>query len=78
LAGNEVRTAVREAVRTLPRHYRIIVVMRDMEQLSTKEVAEILDLLETTVKMRLHRGRLAVRKELERRYGPGGVPGGES
>jgi RNA polymerase sigma-70 factor (ECF subfamily) len=61
----EARRKVREAIRSLPAHYRVVLVLRDMEHLSTKEVSESLDLPETTVKMRLHRARLGVRKYLE-------------
>jgi RNA polymerase sigma-70 factor (ECF subfamily) len=61
----EKRQKVREAIRTLPPHYRVVLVLRDMEQLSTKEASEALDLPESTVKMRLHRARLGVRKSLE-------------
>jgi RNA polymerase sigma-70 factor (ECF subfamily) len=62
----ESRQKVRRAIRALPSHYRIVLVLRDMEQLSTREVAEALDLPESTVKMRLHRARLGVRNALER------------
>jgi RNA polymerase sigma-70 factor (ECF subfamily) len=65
LERSRVRVAVREAIEELPPHYRIVLVLRDMEQLSTREVAEALDLPETTVKMRLHRARLMVRRQLE-------------
>lgn len=61
----ETREKVREAIRTLPRHYRIVLVLRDMEHLSTKEASQALDLPESTVKMRLHRARLGVRRYLE-------------
>jgi RNA polymerase sigma-70 factor (ECF subfamily) len=61
----EARRRVREAIRSLPAHYRIVLVLRDMENLSTKEVSESLELPETTVKMRLHRARLGVRHYLE-------------
>ncbi|MCI0407009.1 MAG: sigma-70 family RNA polymerase sigma factor, partial [Acidobacteria bacterium] len=65
LARSELRQAVRAAVESLPPHYRIVLVLRDMEQLPTSEVAHALDLPETTVKMRLHRARLMVRQSLE-------------
>jgi RNA polymerase sigma-70 factor (ECF subfamily) len=65
LARTEARRLVREAIDTLAPHYRIVLVMRDMEQLSTREVSEALDLPETAVKMRLHRARLAVREQIE-------------
>jgi len=60
----EVQQVVREAIRSLAPDYRIVLVLRDMEQLSTKETADALQLPESTVKMRLHRARLAVRKAL--------------
>jgi len=65
LARSELRQTIRKAVAEVPPHYRIVLVMRDMEHLSTAEVAAALNLPETTVKMRLHRGRLMVRQRLE-------------
>jgi RNA polymerase sigma-70 factor (ECF subfamily) len=62
---DELRQEVRKAIGALPPDYRIVLVLRDMEHLSTKEVAAALDLPESTVKIRLHRARLKVRKELE-------------
>jgi RNA polymerase sigma-70 factor (ECF subfamily) len=64
LEREELRRTVREAVALLPEHYRVVLVLRDMEQLSTREVCEALGLPETTVKMRLHRARLMVRRQL--------------
>ncbi len=61
----ETEDLVRKAIDALPAHYRIAVLLRDMEQFSTRETARILDIAESTVKMRLHRGRLMVRRELE-------------
>jgi RNA polymerase sigma-70 factor, ECF subfamily len=60
-----LREQVQEAIRDLPPHYRIVLVMRDMEHLSTEETAEALSLPVTTVKMRLHRARLMVKQRLE-------------
>ncbi len=64
LARLEIQRRVREAVRDLPPHYRIVLVMRDMEHLSTEETALALGLPISTVKMRLHRARLMVRRTL--------------
>jgi len=64
LAREELRRRVRKAILALPPHYRIVLVLRDMEQLSTQEAGVALGLPETTVKMRLHRARLMVRREL--------------
>jgi len=72
LARAELRRAVRAAIRELPPHYRIVLVLRDMEQLTTKEAAEALDLPESTVKMRLHRARLMIRQQLVATAGAAG------
>ena len=55
---------LREAIQKLPPQYRIILVLRDMEGLTDQEVAEITGLRSGTVRVRLHRARLFVRKEL--------------
>ncbi len=60
-----IRERVQAAIGDLPARYRIVLVMRDMEYLSTEETAEALSLPVTTVKMRLHRARLMVRQRLE-------------
>lgn len=60
----EQAARLREAVQKLPAQYRIILVMRDMEGLTDDEVAEITGLRPGTVRVRLHRARLFVRKEL--------------
>jgi RNA polymerase sigma-70 factor (ECF subfamily) len=64
-ARGQLRALVRGAIASLPRDYRIVLVLRDMEQLSTRETAEALGLALPAVKMRLHRARLMVRKRLE-------------
>jgi RNA polymerase sigma-70 factor, ECF subfamily len=56
---------LREALKTLPPSYRMVVVMREMEGLSTKEVAAITGLSDANVKQRLHRARLMLRRRLE-------------
>ncbi len=71
LARLEVRDKIRSAIGDLPPHYRIVLVMRDMEQLSTEETARALGLAATAVKMRLHRARLMVRQRLEREIASG-------
>lgn len=55
---------LREAIQRLPPQYRIVLVLRDMEELTDEEVAEITGLRAGTVRVRLHRARLFVRKEL--------------
>lgn len=55
---------LRKAIQKLPPQYRIVLVLRDMEGLTDDEVAEITGLRAGTVRVRLHRARLFVRKEL--------------
>jgi len=56
---------LRDAMQKLPPEYRLVLVLRDMEELSDTDVAEITGLKPGTVRVRLHRARLFVRKELE-------------
>lgn len=58
---------LREAVQKLPSDYRLILVLHDMEELSDGDVAEITGLRPGTIRVRLHRARLFVRKELAKR-----------
>jgi RNA polymerase sigma-70 factor, ECF subfamily len=61
---SEMRQLVEKAILELPANYRIVVVLRDIEQLSTEEVARQLELSVPTVKIRLLRGRLKLRESL--------------
>ncbi len=55
-----------QAVLRIPPNLRIVLVLHDMEELTTAQVAQILDLQQGTVRIRLHRARLSVRKEVHR------------
>ncbi len=61
---------LRAAIQKLPPQYRIVLVLRDMEGLTDDEVAEITGLRAGTVRVRLHRARLFVRKELMKLWTP--------
>jgi RNA polymerase sigma-70 factor (ECF subfamily) len=61
----ELRRALETAIAELPEIYKTVLLLRDVEELSTEETAEVLDITTDTVKTRLHRARLAVRKELD-------------
>ncbi len=63
----EMHRELQSAIRELPELYRAVVLLRDMEELSTQETAQILDVSEEVVKTRLHRARLAIRKHLDAR-----------
>jgi RNA polymerase sigma-70 factor (ECF subfamily) len=56
---------LRAALKELPAAYRTVLVMREIEGLSTKEVATITGVSEANVKTRLHRARLRLRRRLE-------------
>jgi RNA polymerase sigma-70 factor (ECF subfamily) len=60
-----VDARLRAALEQLPPAYRMIVVLREMEGLSTREVATITGYTEANVKQRLHRARLMLRRHLE-------------
>jgi RNA polymerase sigma-70 factor (ECF subfamily) len=65
----EVSRFLEEAVLELPAPYRIVITLRDIEDLSTAETAAALDLTEDNVKVRLHRGRTMIRNRLLSRVG---------
>ena len=62
--NKELRSKLEDAVLALPKHYRLVLILRDMEQLDTREVAEVLGISEETTKMRLHRARVFLRNAL--------------
>lgn len=61
----ELKDVLDRAIRGLPENYRAVILLRDVEELSTAETARILDLTEDVVKTRLHRARLAVRRPVD-------------
>ncbi|HEY1808354.1 MAG TPA: RNA polymerase sigma factor [Acidobacteriaceae bacterium] len=65
----EVSGLLEETILALPPMYRTVVVLRDVEELSTAETAEALEISEENVKVRLHRGRALARKALLSRVG---------
>jgi RNA polymerase sigma-70 factor (ECF subfamily) len=60
LERKETRMTVRRAIEDLPDGYRTVLVLRDIEELSTREVATMLDITPAAVKVRLHRARQAL------------------
>jgi RNA polymerase sigma-70 factor (ECF subfamily) len=60
-----LRRRLQTALARLPQPYRVVVVLRDVEGLSTREVARVAGISEANVKTRLHRARLLLRKALE-------------
>ncbi len=62
LERREVRELVRQAIDRLPDTYRVVLLMRDIEEMDTAEVAAALGITENAVKVRLHRARQALRE----------------
>jgi RNA polymerase sigma-70 factor (ECF subfamily) len=65
----EGRLRLDQAAERLPESLRIVFVLRDIEGLSTRETAEVLNISETAVKTRLSRARLRLREDLSVYYG---------
>jgi len=68
LLDAETREVMEEGVSKLPDELRTVFVLRDVEELSNAEVAQILDLTVAAVKSRLHRSRILLRDRLNRYF----------
>jgi RNA polymerase sigma-70 factor (ECF subfamily) len=64
LIQGELSAALHQAISELPEIYRAVVILRDIEELSTEETAQLLDVPTDVVKTRLHRGRMALRQKM--------------
>lgn len=65
----EIKQLLDDALQDLDEKYRVVFTLRDMEQFSTRETAELLDISESNVKVRLLRARLQLRERLTRLLG---------
>ena len=74
LLRKELRGVLDGAIRSLPPMYRAVVVLRDVEDLSTEETARTLGLTEGAVKTRLHRARIFLREALAPYFEAGPSP----
>lgn len=68
LERTETRALVRSAIDRLPPTYRTVLILRDIEELDTAEVAQMLGITANAVKIRLHRARQALRELLDRHF----------
>jgi RNA polymerase sigma-70 factor (ECF subfamily) len=68
-SNSELKSLLEEAILTLPVAYRAVTVLRDVEEMSTAETAEVLSITETNVKVRLHRAHELLRGALFARVG---------
>lgn len=64
-ARREAREIVERGISRLPHEFRLPLVLKDIVEFSGPEIAEILGIKEETVKTRVHRARLKLRKEIE-------------
>ena len=64
VAHEEVRARVEEELRKVPEPYRTTLILRDLEEMSYEEIAEVTQVSLGTVKSRLTRGREALRQRL--------------
>lgn len=64
LERSEVRQALTQTMMSLPEKYRTVITLRDVQHLSTKQTAQVLDLTVEAVKTRLNRARLMMRDAL--------------
>jgi len=64
----ETRATIRACIERLPENYRAVLKLRDIEELSTQEVSEMLGMTPTAVKVRLHRARQALSTLLRKEY----------
>jgi RNA polymerase sigma-70 factor (ECF subfamily) len=69
VANRELQLALEAAILSLPPKYRTVMMMRDVEELSTAEAASVLEISEEAVKTRLHRARALVRRALYKQSG---------
>lgn len=69
VARSELAALLEESILALPVAYRTVLMLRDIEEMSTAETAQILALTDTNVKVRLHRAHELLRSELMARAG---------
>jgi RNA polymerase sigma-70 factor (ECF subfamily) len=62
----ELEALMQRAIAALDEEHRLLVILRDVEELSYQEIGEITALPEGTIKSRLHRARMAIKEELDK------------
>ncbi|WP_353720739.1 RNA polymerase sigma factor [Dyadobacter sp. 676] len=70
LMNEELKVVLEKAVSNLPEKYRLVFVMREVQEMSVRETMEVLDLAESNVKVRLNRAKEMLRAELSNYYKP--------
>jgi RNA polymerase sigma-70 factor, ECF subfamily len=69
-AQRQIRGLLEQAIDRLPDDFRIVLIARVVEEMSVQETATMLGIRPETVKTRLHRARLALRRTIEAQIGP--------
>jgi RNA polymerase sigma factor (sigma-70 family) len=64
LPAEDIRIDLSRAIQSLPDHYRDVILLRDIEELSIDEIGAVLPLTRESVKARIHRARLMIREYL--------------
>jgi RNA polymerase sigma-70 factor, ECF subfamily len=62
----ELESLMQRSIAALDEEHRLLVILRDVEELSYQEIGEITGLPEGTIKSRLHRARMAIKEELDK------------
>ena len=68
--NRELNVVIEDALKQIPENYRLVFSLREMNGLSVKETAEVLDISEENVKVRHSRAKAMLRKEIEKSYRP--------
>jgi len=74
MIASETQSIIMDAINQLPDKYRVVLLLRDVEEKSTAEVAEILNQSQSNIKTRLHRARAALKTLLEPHMRKGDLP----
>ncbi len=68
IINRELNNVIENALREVPEEYRLVFALREIDELNTKETADILNITESNVKVRLNRAKAMLRKEIEKSY----------
>jgi len=70
ILNKELNYIIGNALTTIPLEYRMVFSLRELNGMNTAETAELLDISETNVKIRLNRVKQMLRKKVEKMYAP--------
>jgi len=68
--NHELRQIIESALLRIPLHYRMVFALREMNGMNLAETAQLLQISESNVKVRLNRAKTILRKEIEKFYSP--------